>query len=76
MLSGNNFGKVFKSTQQPDATSSQAKGTSSTSFLRKERSGVSTLGLRRCPMRILGTIEIGVGVLDAISLIIRYISNL
>ena len=33
----------------PKAPSSQAKGTKSTSFLtRKERSGLSTLGLRRC----------------------------
>ena len=32
-----------------NAPSSQAKGTKSTSFLtRKERSGLSTLGLRRC----------------------------
>ena len=36
---------------------SQAKGTKSTSFLthvRKERSGLSTLGLRRCAIRGLG----------------------
>ena len=32
-------------------TSSQAKGTKSTSFLTQERSGLSTLGLRRCFFR-------------------------